>query len=115
VHLRLDAPQTPDVGERPGNGATLGLSSLRGAERLGVLAVAVAAGRPPLLLQPAATNPSRATASATAPVAEGGPAAPGEGSRDILTELSGPLPARLCERERRPPTRADDRCRHEPE
>src|SRR5256886_11074162 len=24
LHRRLDAPQTPDVGERPGNGATLG-------------------------------------------------------------------------------------------
>jgi hypothetical protein len=24
VHRSLDAPQTPDVGERPGNGATLG-------------------------------------------------------------------------------------------
>jgi hypothetical protein len=36
-----------------------------------VLAVAVAAGCPPLLLQPAATSASTATASARAPVAGG--------------------------------------------
>src|SRR4030095_15291001 len=71
------------------------LSSLHGAELLGVLAdvvlVAVAAACPPLLLQPAATNANTATASAKAPVADSGPAAAGEpaGSRDILIELSG--------------------------
>jgi hypothetical protein len=65
------------------------LSSLHGAEVLGVPAVAVAARCPLLLLQPAATNPSTATASATAPVAVGEPAAAGKGNRDILAELSG--------------------------
>src|SRR4249919_1532781 len=55
------------------------LSSLHGAELLGVLAVAVAARCAPLLPQPAVTNPSRATASARAPLT------------DILAELSDDL------------------------
>jgi hypothetical protein len=63
---------------------------LQGAKLLGVLAVDVAAACPPLLLQPAATNPSTATASARAPVAAGRSAA-GKGNRDILTELTGSL------------------------
>src|SRR5205809_598261 len=68
------------------------LSSLHGAALLGVPAVAVAAECPPLLPQPAATNPRTTTASARAPVADG--AAAGKGNRDILTELSGsPAPA----------------------
>ena len=49
------------------------LSSLHGAEPRGVTADAVAAaGCPPLLPQPAATNPSTTTASTRAPVADGG-------------------------------------------
>jgi hypothetical protein len=38
VHRRLDAPQTPDVGERPGNGATLSsveLARRRASRRAG--------------------------------------------------------------------------------
>jgi len=65
------------------------LSSLHGAELLGVLAVAIAAGCLPLLLQPATTNPSTATASARAPVADCGSPTAGKGDPDILTELSG--------------------------
>jgi hypothetical protein len=54
LHRRLDAPQTPDVGERRGNGATLGsveLARRRAAWRAGrcrrgtMPAAAVAAGR----------------------------------------------------------------------
>jgi hypothetical protein len=59
------------------------LSSLHGAELLGALAVAVAAGCAPLLLQPAATNANTATASARAPVADGASPAAGKGNRDI--------------------------------
>ena len=65
------------------------LSSLHGAELLAVLTVVVAAECPPLLPQPAATNPSTATASARAPVADGATPAAGKGNRDILTEPSG--------------------------
>lgn len=65
------------------------LSSLHGAELLGALAVAIAAGCPPLLLQPAATNASTATASARAPVTDGASPAAGKWNRGILTELSG--------------------------
>jgi hypothetical protein len=67
------------------------LLSLHAAELLGALAVAVAAGWPPPLSQPAASNASMATKSARAPVADG--AAAGKRNRDILIELSGsPLP-----------------------
>lgn len=64
------------------------LSSVHGAELRGVLAVAIATGCPPLLLQPAATNPSTETASGRAHVADGGPPAATNGNRDMLTELS---------------------------
>jgi hypothetical protein len=71
------------------------LSSLHGAELLGALAVAIAAGCPPPLLQPAATNPSTATASARAAVAGDESPAAGKGNPDNLTELRGsPLPER---------------------
>lgn len=65
-----------------------------------MLTAAVAATLPPLLPQPAATNPSTATASAKAPVADG--AAAGNGNRDIVTELNGsplPLAARFSARQ----------------
>jgi hypothetical protein len=65
------------------------LSSLHGAELLGALVVLIAARCPPLLLQPAAANASAATASARAPVADGGSPAAEKGNRDIPTELSG--------------------------
>lgn len=65
------------------------LLSLQGAELLGALAVAVAARWPLLLLQPAATNPSTATASARVPVAGGRSPAAGMRNRGILTEPSG--------------------------
>ena len=53
--------------------------SLHGAELLGLLTVEVAAACPPLLPQPAATNPATETTSAKAPVARGA----GTGNRDI--------------------------------
>jgi hypothetical protein len=40
------------------------------------------------LPQPAATNPSTATATATAPVTDRGSPAAGKGNRDTLAELS---------------------------
>jgi hypothetical protein len=108
AHRRLDAPQTPDVGEHPGNGATRDSVELHGAELLGAPAVAIAAGCPPLLPQPAATNASTATASARAPVADRESPAAGKGNPDILTELSGnPLPERS--REARRSTRQQER------
>jgi hypothetical protein len=62
------------------------LSSLHGADVLGVVAAALAAVRPALLPQPAATNPSTARARANDPIAAALPPAAGTGNRDILTE-----------------------------
>jgi hypothetical protein len=88
LHPRLDAPQTPDGGERPGNGATLRSVELAGRRAsLGVPAVAVAARCPLLSPQPAAAKPSTATASARAPIADVVSPAADKGNRDILTEL----------------------------
>jgi len=72
------------------------LPSVQGAELRAVPAVAVAAGCPPLLLQPAAAKASTAMASVRAPAAHGGSLPAGRANRDILAELSlgAPAPAR---------------------
>jgi hypothetical protein len=88
AHRCLDATQTPDVGEGAGNGVALSSVELHGAELLGVVTTAVAAECPPPLPQPAATNPSTATASARAPVVAAWTVAR-TGKRPILTEPSG--------------------------
>ena len=92
LHRRLDAPQTPDVGERPGNGAALGsveLARRRASWRSdrrgrGTMPAAVAAA--------SRHQPEYGDGERESPVADGAPPAVGTGNRDILIEPSGSPP-----------------------